>query len=42
MTRDELRVTPEYRPGEPIVIVGPQHSKSSASPTPAVKPTTPQ
>ena len=42
MTRDELRVTPEYRPGEPIVIVGPQHSKSSASLTPAAKPPTPQ
>lgn len=40
MTRDELRVTPEYRQGEPIVIVGPQHPQSSASPAPAAEPTT--
>lgn len=38
MTRDELRVTPEYRSGEPIVIVGPQSAKTSSSPPPAVKP----
>jgi len=29
MTRDELRVTPEYRANEPIVIVGPQHAQTS-------------
>lgn len=40
MTRDELRVTPEYRQGEPIVIVGPRHPQSSASPPPAAEPTT--
>jgi hypothetical protein len=37
MTRDELRVTPEYRPDEPIVIVGPQHAQTSPSPAPAPK-----
>ena len=29
MTRDELRVTPEYRGGEPIVIVGPTPAQPS-------------
>jgi sporulation protein YlmC with PRC-barrel domain len=38
MTRDELRVTPEYRTGEPIVIVGSQPPPKSASPPPADKP----
>jgi hypothetical protein len=37
MTRDELRVTPEYRQGEPIVVVGPQHAQTSNSP-PSPKP----
>lgn len=41
MTRDELRVTPEYRQGEPIVIVGPQHPQSSVSPAPAAVPAPP-
>ena len=39
MTRDELRVTPEYRAGEPIVVVGSQHpSQTSGPPPPAAKP----
>ena len=38
MTRDELRVTPEYRSGEPIVIVGPQHAQTSSPPAPAPEP----
>jgi hypothetical protein len=38
MTRDELRVTPEYRSGEPIVVVGAQHAPASASSPPANKP----
>jgi hypothetical protein len=38
MTRDELRVTPEYRAGEPIVVVGAQHPPTSGSPLPAAKP----
>ena len=38
MTRDELRVTPEYRAGEPIVVVGSQHPQSSGSSSPAPKP----
>jgi len=37
MTRDELRVTPEYRPDEPIVIVGPQHAQTSSPSAPAPK-----
>lgn len=31
MTRDELRVTPEYREGEPVVIVGPPANQASGS-----------
>jgi sporulation protein YlmC with PRC-barrel domain len=31
LTRDEVRVAPEYKPGEPIVLLGP----SAASPPPA-------
>ena len=31
MTRDELRVTPEYREGEPIVIVGPTAAQPSGT-----------
>jgi sporulation protein YlmC with PRC-barrel domain len=38
MTRDELRVTPEYRAGEPIVVVGSQHPQTSGSPPSAAKP----
>jgi uncharacterized protein YrrD len=38
MTRDELRVTPEYRQGEPIVVVGAVHDAKSGSAAPAVKP----
>lgn len=39
MTRDELRVTPEYRAGEPIVVVGSQHPpQTSGSSPPAAKP----
>lgn len=41
MTRDELRVTPEYRPGEPIVIVGAvakAANPQAASPAPAAQP----
>ncbi|HML27295.1 MAG TPA: PRC-barrel domain-containing protein, partial [Hyphomicrobium sp.] len=35
MTRDELRVTPEYHQGEPIVIVG---AAAQSLPTPATPP----
>ncbi len=35
MTRDELRVTPEYHQGEPIVIVGAMAAPPPQSPTPA-------
>lgn len=38
MGRDELRVTPEYHPGEPIVIVGSAGApppQATSSPTPA-------
>lgn len=38
MTRDELRVTPEYRQGEPIVVVGAQHDQAPKSPAPPTKP----
>lgn len=38
MTRDELRVTPEYRAGEPIVVVGSQHPQTSGSLPSADKP----
>ncbi|HVZ03798.1 PRC-barrel domain-containing protein [Hyphomicrobium sp.] len=38
MTRDQLRVTPEYRPGEPIVVVGVQHDQTSSPAAPADKP----
>jgi hypothetical protein len=36
MTRDELRVTPEYRQGEPIVIVGGHTAQSSNTSAPQV------
>lgn len=42
MTRDELRVTPEYHQGEPIVIVGAAMAagqpSSSVQPSPALPP----
>jgi hypothetical protein len=38
MTRDELRVTPEYRQGEPIVVVGAANDHPSGPAAPAVKP----
>jgi hypothetical protein len=35
MTSDELRVTPEYRVGEPVVVVGPSPTKTEQpSPNP--------
>ena len=39
MTRDELRVTPEYREGEPIVIVGPTAAQPSGPAAAAHPPT---
>ena len=32
MTSDELRVTPEYRAGEPVVVVGPSLTKTEPPP----------
>jgi hypothetical protein len=32
MTSDELRVTPEYRAGEPVVVVGPSQTKTEPPP----------
>ncbi|MDO9382062.1 MAG: PRC-barrel domain-containing protein [Hyphomicrobiaceae bacterium] len=32
MTSDELRVTPEYRVGEPVVVVGPSQTKTVQPP----------
>lgn len=32
MTLDELRVTPEYRAGEPVVVVGPSQTKTDPPP----------
>jgi hypothetical protein len=40
MTRDELRVTPEYHQGEPVVIVG--ASAPPAQPAPSAQPGPPQ
>lgn len=40
MTGDELRVTPEYRTGEPVVVVGAQ-SAAPAQPSDRVPPTDP-
>lgn len=38
MTRDELRVTPEYRAGEPVVVVGSAAPKDTKPPGPATDP----
>lgn len=38
MTRDELRVTPEYRAGEPVVVVGSAAPKDAKPPGPAADP----
>jgi hypothetical protein len=37
MTRDELRVTPEYHQGEPIVIVGAAAASQTQKPPPAAQ-----
>jgi hypothetical protein len=42
MTRDELRVTPEYREGEPIVVVGSSSGQTSGSATSSGRPTAPK
>jgi hypothetical protein len=38
MTKDEVRVTPEYREGQPIVIVGPSAEQPSGSASSTHKP----